>query len=83
MSDDGDATGGQLSESDSDRGSLHGGGGGGEEDGDGQAVQYVLKFEATLYKAREEEYVLDVQRLEGELFIFTDVCGRLLADLRF
>lgn len=51
-------------------------------DADGQAVEYALRFEIMIYKVREDEYVLDVQRLEGELFLFLDVCGRLLGDMR-
>lgn len=42
----------------------------------------TVKFEAQMYKVREEEYVIDIQRLEGELYLFMDVCGRVLSDFR-
>jgi 5'-AMP-activated protein kinase catalytic alpha subunit len=42
----------------------------------------VLKFEAQLYRLREERYVLDLQRLEGELMAFMDAAGALLGSLR-
>lgn len=42
----------------------------------------VLKFELQLYRMKEERYILDMQRLEGDLMSFMDVCGRLLAELR-
>lgn len=35
-----------------------------------------------MYKLREEEYALDVQRLEGDVPMFLDVAGRLLGDMR-
>lgn len=47
-----------------------------------QEVEYDLKFETGMYKVREDEYVIDVQRLQGELFIFMDVCGRVLSEIR-
>jgi len=49
---------------------------------DGQSVEYLIKFEMQMYKMRDEEYAIDVQRLEGELLIFMDVCGRLLGEIR-
>ena len=42
----------------------------------------LLKFEAQLYRMKEERYVLDFQRLEGDLMSFLDIAGRLLAELR-
>lgn len=48
----------------------------------GQAVEYLVKFECQLYKLKEEEYAVDVQRLEGDMTIFMDVCGRVLGEMR-
>ena len=31
---------------------------------------------------QEDRYILDIQRLEGDLMSFFDVCGRLLGELR-
>jgi len=39
---------------------------------------HVLKFEVQIYKARDGEYVVDFQRLQGELFLFMDLCSKLL-----
>ncbi|KAI8466197.1 MAG: kinase-like domain-containing protein [Monoraphidium minutum] len=47
-----------------------------------QAVEYLVRFECQLYKLREEEYAVDVQRLEGDVPFFLDVCGRVLGDIR-
>ncbi|KAI8473376.1 MAG: kinase-like domain-containing protein [Monoraphidium minutum] len=60
-------------------GGAPGGGGGG---GGGQAVEYLVKFECQLYKLRDEEYAVDVQRLEGDVAVFLDVCGKVLGDMR-
>ena len=48
------------------------GGGGGDMGGERH-----VKFEIQLYRSREGEYVVDLQRLEGELFFFLDICGRV------
>ncbi|GFR41578.1 hypothetical protein Agub_g2299 [Astrephomene gubernaculifera] len=53
--------------------------GGGRQDGDDFLV---LRFECQMYKVRDDEYVIDIQRVNGELFLFMDVCGRVLSDLR-
>ncbi|KAK9803721.1 hypothetical protein WJX73_006602 [Symbiochloris irregularis] len=42
----------------------------------------VLKFEVQLYKSKDGEYCIDVQRVQGELFLFMDVCGSILSSLR-
>jgi 5'-AMP-activated protein kinase, catalytic alpha subunit len=55
---------------DQDTGS--GGGGGGVMGGERH-----VKFELQLYRSREGEYVVDLQRLEGELFFFLDICGKV------
>lgn len=47
-----------------------------------QPSEHVIRFEAQMYKVREEEYVIDIQRLEGDLLLFMDICGRVLADIR-
>jgi len=52
--------------------------------GAGQAApgEHVLKFECQMYKVRDDEYLIDIQRLAGDVFIFTDVVGKLLCDMR-
>lgn len=42
----------------------------------------VVKFELQLYKAREEKYLLDLQRVQGPHFLFLDLCADFLAQLR-
>ena len=50
-------------------------------DGDEAAVTPV-KFEVQLYRLKEERYCVDVQRLEGDLMGFMDVCGAITSELR-
>ncbi|KAJ4844138.1 SNF1- protein kinase catalytic subunit alpha kin10 [Turnera subulata] len=42
----------------------------------------VVKFEVQLYKARDEKYLLDLQRVQGPQFLFLDLCAALLAQLQ-
>ncbi|XP_014512904.1 SNF1-related protein kinase catalytic subunit alpha KIN10 isoform X3 [Vigna radiata var. radiata] len=42
----------------------------------------VVKFEVQLYKAREEKYLLDLQRVQGPQFLFLDLCAAFLSQLR-
>ncbi|KAG2714203.1 hypothetical protein I3843_03G018300 [Carya illinoinensis] len=42
----------------------------------------VVKFEVQLYKAREEKYLLDLQRVHGPQILFLDLCAAFLAQLR-
>ncbi|KAJ7515275.1 hypothetical protein O6H91_22G008600 [Diphasiastrum complanatum] len=42
----------------------------------------VVKFEVQLYKMREEKYLLDMQKLEGPLFLFLDLCAAFVAELQ-
>jgi 5'-AMP-activated protein kinase catalytic alpha subunit len=35
-----------------------------------------------VYKVKDDEYSVDLQRLEGDLFIFLDVATRLVSDIR-
>ena len=35
-----------------------------------------------LYKAREEKYLLDIQRVNGPQFLFLDLCAAFLTELR-
>eukprot|EP01025_Chloroclados_australasicus_P055574 TRINITY_DN6767_c0_g1_i2.p1 TRINITY_DN6767_c0_g1~~TRINITY_DN6767_c0_g1_i2.p1 ORF type:complete len:543 (-),score=52.84 TRINITY_DN6767_c0_g1_i2:499-1986(-) len=48
---------------------------------DGQQQTKEIKFEVQLYKYREEEYLLDLQNLSGELYLFMDLCGRIMWQL--
>ena len=45
-------------------------------------AELLIKFECQVYKLRDDEYVIDLQRLEGDLYIFMDISGRLAADMR-
>eukprot|EP00803_Ostreobium_quekettii_P005684 evm.model.scf_712.1 EVM.evm.TU.scf_712.1 scf_712:16665-29541(+) len=48
----------------------------------GKPAEHELKFEVQLYKVRDQEYVLDFQKIQGDLFIAMDVCGKLISDLK-
>eukprot|EP01026_Neomeris_dumetosa_P049397 TRINITY_DN4301_c0_g2_i1.p4 TRINITY_DN4301_c0_g2~~TRINITY_DN4301_c0_g2_i1.p4 ORF type:complete len:237 (-),score=33.85 TRINITY_DN4301_c0_g2_i1:340-1050(-) len=37
-----------------------------------------IKFEIQLYKYRDEEYMIDLQNLSGELYLFMDLCGKIM-----
>jgi 5'-AMP-activated protein kinase catalytic alpha subunit len=41
-----------------------------------------IKLELQLYKQREERYVLDIQRLEGDLMLFVDAVDSFLHEIR-
>ncbi|KAK6148576.1 hypothetical protein DH2020_019488 [Rehmannia glutinosa] len=43
--------------------------------------QYVVKFEMQLYKTSEVEYLLDLQRLSGPVFLFLDFCAFFMMRL--
>ena len=49
----------------------------------GRAGQHteVVKFEFQVYRGREGEYTLDVQRLEGNLVTFLSLTSDLMAAL--
>jgi 5'-AMP-activated protein kinase catalytic alpha subunit len=42
----------------------------------------VIKFEFQVYRTREGEYTLDVQRLEGSLVLFLSITSDLMASLQ-
>ncbi|WZZ01609.1 hypothetical protein YC2023_073937 [Brassica napus] len=42
----------------------------------------VSEFSKQLYKAREEKYLLDIQRVNGPQFLFLDLCAAFLTELR-
>jgi Kinase associated domain 1 len=37
----------------------------------------IVKFEIQIYKTRPGSYIVDIQRLEGHVYSFLDVCGEL------
>lgn len=41
-----------------------------------------IKFEVQIYKVREGEYLVDFQRIAGDLFLYLDVCADVLFSLR-
>lgn len=40
-----------------------------------------LRFEVQVYRVRTQSYLIDVQRLEGHLYLFLDLCSQLLTEL--
>jgi 5'-AMP-activated protein kinase catalytic alpha subunit len=48
----------------------------------GRGGERELKFEIQLYKARDGEYILDVQRLQGGLLHFLGLAADILAGVR-
>ncbi|GAX83399.1 hypothetical protein CEUSTIGMA_g10824.t1 [Chlamydomonas eustigma] len=51
-------------------------------DSDVAADEMVLKFECQMYKSRDDEYLVDIQRLSGDIFIFMDVVTKLILEMR-
>ncbi|GFP87456.1 snf1-related protein kinase catalytic subunit alpha kin10 [Phtheirospermum japonicum] len=43
--------------------------------------QYAVKFEMQLYKTSDVEYLLDLQRLSGPVFLFLDFCAFFMMRL--
>lgn len=41
-----------------------------------------VKLGLQLYKVMEDQYLLDVKRLDGDIFPFMDVCSTLLCELK-
>ncbi|CAG9461583.1 unnamed protein product [Pedinophyceae sp. YPF-701] len=56
--------------------------GGGEGAGEGTLTTHEVKLELQLYRTREGEYVVDLQLVRGEFFLFIDVCSAVLRELR-
>jgi len=55
------------------------------DDGSGHAMggkRALVKLGLQLYKVMEDQYLLDVKRLEGDVFPFMDVCSALLCELK-
>ncbi|KAK4395937.1 Serine/threonine protein kinase OSK1, partial [Sesamum angolense] len=46
-------------------------------------LQCAIKFEMQLYKTRDVEYLLDLQRLSGPVFLFLDFCTFFMTRLGF
>lgn len=42
----------------------------------------TIKFEVQVYRIKTHQYLVDVQRLEGHLYLYLDLCGDLLSILR-
>ncbi|KAL1566344.1 SNF1-related protein kinase catalytic subunit alpha kin10 [Salvia divinorum] len=49
----------------------------------GSQPSSTVKFEIQLYKTSEVEYVLDLQRLSGPVFLFLDFCAYFMTQLEF
>lgn len=41
----------------------------------------ALKFEVQVYRVRTHNYLIDIQRLEGHLYLFLDLCSELISQL--
>jgi 5'-AMP-activated protein kinase catalytic alpha subunit len=54
--------------------------------GDGQGRQppggVEIKFECQMYKVRDDEYMIDIQRLSGDLFLYLELVGRVMTEMR-
>ncbi|KAL0342574.1 UNVERIFIED_CONTAM: Serine/threonine protein kinase OSK1 [Sesamum calycinum] len=46
-------------------------------------LQCAIKFEMQLYRTRDVEYLLDLQRLSGPVFLFLDFCTFFMTRLGF
>jgi len=46
------------------------------------ADEVVLKFECQMYKARDDEYLIDIQRLQGDVFIFLEAVSKIIVEMR-
>mmetsp|Transcript_43989 Transcript_43989/g.113929 ORF Transcript_43989/g.113929 Transcript_43989/m.113929 type:complete len:517 (+) Transcript_43989:331-1881(+) len=51
-------------------------------DQDIAASPRMIKLEVQLYKSRDGDCLMDIQRLHGDLFLYIDLCWRLLGQLR-
>lgn len=52
-----------------------------KHDRSGSKKQIQVKFEVQIYKVRDGEYCIDIQRIQGELFLFMDLCGNIVGAL--
>ncbi|KAI8543303.1 hypothetical protein RHMOL_Rhmol08G0206100 [Rhododendron molle] len=50
-------------------------------DADSKAVHNLFIIRFKLYKTREENYLLDLQRVSGQAFLFLDLCAAFLMQL--
>jgi Kinase associated domain 1 len=41
----------------------------------------LIRFEIQIYHARSQQYIVDVQRLQGPLYLYLDLCSELLRFL--
>lgn len=51
---------------------------GDESSGNGRRL---IRFEVQIYRARSQQYLIDVQRLDGPLYLYFDLCSELLGFL--
>eukprot|EP00210_Caulerpa_lentillifera_P000745 g721.t1 len=49
---------------------------------DSKTKEQVIKFEIQIYRVRNEEYIIDCQRVSGDVFAVTDFCGTILSAMR-
>lgn len=45
-------------------------------------VPRTVKFEVQVYRTKAHQYLVDVQRLEGHLYLYLDLCGDLLSIMK-
>lgn len=42
----------------------------------------TVKFEVQVYRTKAHQYLVDVQRLDGHLYLYLDLCGDLLSIMK-
>jgi Kinase associated domain 1 len=50
-------------------------------DGSNHVQRRLIRFEVQIYLARSQQYIVDVQRLQGPLYLYFDLCSELLRFL--
>ena len=58
---------------------------GGAEGAEGEELvpgESMLKFEIQMYKAKDDEYLIDLQRLVGDPFSFVELVSKILVEIK-
>lgn len=54
----------------------------GNSDASPRVAGKTVKFEVQIYRLKTHQYVIDVQRLEGHLYLYLDLTSDLLSIMR-
>lgn len=54
----------------------------GNSDASPRLAGKIVKFEVQIYRLKTHQYVIDVQRLEGHLYLYLDLTSDLLSIMR-